>query len=537
MMRMKKAYSLSLLAVVLALFGEVWQLQAVRPVPKGATATKKPHKKPDALPPVVKIPAGQQYFQPTNRLPGIGLDRQSMSPAVLQFRTSNLIQSQAFSILRDPRAVAWAQTCNDSSLQALFISAAKEAGFPKGLLEGLSFVESGCDPNAKSPSGPAGIIQISKSTAKLMGLRQYSETRLRQVLAQRKLVKKARPGHPAVYKDVPARKEKYKVLVDERLDPSKAVPAAAKYLADMARRYGGVDFALWAYHSGEGRIGQVRKLIGKYRIEDATVPLVFFGNTPEWRKDLYELIGKDMEKDYGPTYYFCVRKGEELLALYRHDPNAYKTLASHYTNPINPNERALNRLWVWNMPKDMFQLNSDLAEARGKRLVTVPEWTEFFSYTLRTNGPEAIGEKDPEHRQLFLQDPPDDIGALEYVAFETRRFWEATHPKGEKDFVALEITALVRSLEYQKLLAKNPNSHTQFPTHCVGAVDISYLRLPKWEVKCLQFVIQDMGWDESLGYFLESTARKTLHFGTSPGRRDFFIRVYQEAEKSYSVRK
>jgi hypothetical protein len=96
----------------------------------------------------------------------------------------------------------------------------------------------------------------------------------------------------------------------------------------------------------------------------------------------------------------------------------------------------------------------------------------------------------------------------------------------------IEITSLVRNLAYQQLLKDNPNSYTDFPTHAIGAVDMSYLRLPEWETTCLKFVVWDIGLDEYISYFLESKARKTIHFGSSPAHSDFFISVYQEAQKS-----
>ena len=529
---MKKLRTLVALAS-LTLFVDSSTLMAVRNAHPAAKKTK-PAAKPVIAPLPAPIEPGQPYFQPSHRLLGIGLDRQTMSSSVLDARTKNAIAAQAFSILRDPRSIGWAKTCTDPKLQAIFDKAVFGVDFPKATLEGIAFVESGCDPNAKSPGGAAGIMQIIAKTAGSMGLRIGHETKTR-LIPQRKLVKRGTKTTPPVYEDLPPKTQKYQAIVDERFDPEKAIPAAARYLAGLAGRYGGVDFAVWAYHSGEGRIGSVRKLIKKYNISAATVPVVFFGNTPAWRKDLYDLIQKDEAKDFGPTYYFCVKQAGQLLGAYRLSPKLFEALARKYANSVKPDERAPNRLWVWYSPKDMYRNNNDLEVATNKNLVSVPQWPKFFSYSLRTFGAESIGEKDPEHRRLFLQDPPEVAGALEYVAFETRRFWEATHPKKEK-FIPLEVTALVRNVDYQQLLAQNPNSHTAFPTYCIGAVDISYLRLPKWEAQALQFVIQDMGWDEYLSYFLESKSRETIHFGTSPSHKDFFISIYNEA-KSYAIPK
>ena len=49
---------------------------------------------------------GAAHFVPTNRLSGVGLDREEMSELVLQRRTALMIESQTFGIMRDPQALA-----------------------------------------------------------------------------------------------------------------------------------------------------------------------------------------------------------------------------------------------------------------------------------------------------------------------------------------------------------------------------------------------------------------------------------------------
>jgi hypothetical protein len=90
-------------------------------------------------------------------------------------------------------------------------------------------------------------------------------------------------------------------------------------------------------------------------------------------------------------------------------------------------------------------------------------------------------------------------------------------PKGEK-FEPLEVTALVRALDTME---------GQLPAHCTGQVfDLAHDELPPHEKECLDFILDDMGWDGYLGFVQEMTG--IIHIGCSPSSREFFTTVYQE---------
>jgi hypothetical protein len=46
-------------------------------------------------------------------------------------------------------------------------------------------------------------------------------------------------------------------------------------------------------------------------------------------------------------------------------------------------------------------------------------------------------------------------------------------------------------------------------------------------LECLKFVLNDLGWQGSLGFVEEGM--DNMHIGSSPGARDFFTRVFEEA--------
>ncbi|MGV3722492.1 MAG: hypothetical protein ACO1SX_16420 [Actinomycetota bacterium] len=51
--------------------------------------------------------------------------------------------------------------------------------------------------------------------------------------------------------------------VDERYDPAKAIMAQSRYLVKLTRRYGGVDWALQAYHGGEAGASKTMRLFSE----------------------------------------------------------------------------------------------------------------------------------------------------------------------------------------------------------------------------------------------------------------------------------
>ncbi len=94
---------------------------------------------------------------------------------------------------------------------SLIEGAAARAGLPAPFFARLIWKESRFDPNAVSPAGAEGIAQFMPGTAALRGL-------------------------------------------DNSFDMFKAIPASAKYLAEMAAGYGNLGLAAIGYNAGEARL-------------------------------------------------------------------------------------------------------------------------------------------------------------------------------------------------------------------------------------------------------------------------------------------
>lgn len=471
--------------------------------------------------------AHSDCFTPAHQLTGIGVARSEITPELLNERVKLMMDSQTFSILRDPRAVMGAQRVENPKLAKAFAAAERQSGLPASLIKAIAYLESFGDPTAQSPTGPKGIMQVSGATAKAMGLRMIYATKHRTT-SEKKAVKNKRGK--TVIKTV-KQKTTYQILVrDERLVPERAIPAAASYLARLQQNLGGLDWAIFAYHCGPGCVANMETLTESAQgmRKPITVAQMFFGASPAYNRDLYEAIQREMERDYSPTYYFRVKRAEQLLTLYREDQPTFLELASYYRYEPDPSQRAQHRLAVWLKQNDMlFQSCDDIKRDEGKRLARIFDDPAFYGFRLNT---DTIGAFDVANREYYLQATPAAIGTLTYIAFETRRLFDAMKPKGEQ-FEPLEVTSLVRPMDSMGSAAGAAGTGpTEALAHCSGQVfDLQYDHLPAGEREALQFVLDDMGWEGYLGFVEEAPNSGSMHIGCSPSSRAFFTEVYLEA--------
>ena len=313
------------------------------------------------------------YFLPSHRISGVGVERDDLSADAVQVRTGLMIQAQTFGIMREQEAAAGARRITDSKLQAIIQAAARSSGFPAATIEAIAYLESFGDPKAESPAGPKGIMQIAEATAHDMGLSIVRATRYK--ITREKVPVKSKSRKPK-YKTV-THKEPYTVTVrDDRLVPDRAIPAAARYLAGIERKFGGEDWAIFAYHCGTGCVTAMKDLTGRARgipKDEITVPRMFFSCSPTWNRELYLAIQQQMLRDFSPTYYFRIERAAQLLALYRRDPAEFAALQQEYKNRFASGPRAPHRLAAWLGPEDLiYRTQQDIRANPGARLMRAP---------------------------------------------------------------------------------------------------------------------------------------------------------------------
>lgn len=446
-------------------------------------------------------------FEPAHRLSGIGVARAELDDELLARRTDLMIDAQTFAILRDPRATEAAQRILGTKLQKIFAEAETKSGLPASLIAAVAYLESWGDPNAQSPTGPKGIMQMVPGTARSMGLKIVYETRYKVVSEKRTF--KGKKGKLTT--KVVKRRAPYTVLVrDERLIPELAIPAAAVYLKRLEGKFGGIDWAIFAYHCGEGCVGSMRNLVEQmHDIKPPyTVPKMFFQSSPVYNREVYQAVQREMQRDWSPTYYFRIRCAQKLLNLYKEDPGEFKRLAAEYRYEPNPQQRAPHRLAVWLRATDLIYQSPEDITHDEQNLVSVPDSPDRFGFRIR---------RDDE---LVFRATPSAIGTLLYVSYETRRLFQAMKPR--EAWVPLEVTSLVRPASSGRL----PES----VAHASGQVfDLDYRNLPLAEREALDFVLEDMGSEGYVGFIQEAPGSGTLHIGCAPSMRDFFNAVYEEA--------
>jgi hypothetical protein len=159
----------------------------------------------------------------------------------------------------------------------------------------------------------------------------------------------------------------------------------------------------------------------------------------------------------------------------------------------------------------VFHSGDDIRAALGQKLVKALNRPGYLGYAVKL----------PADSDYLSEASPSAIGTLAYIAFETRRLYEETGAKGP--FRPLEVTALVEPEDYARQKGK-----PEALAHCSGHVfDIDYSALPPAELECLRFVLSDLGWEGYLGFVEDGM--DSLHIGCSPGAREFFTQVFQEA--------
>jgi soluble lytic murein transglycosylase-like protein len=156
---------------------------------------------------------------------GASTDAKTDSPAVTVADTASL---RAVS----PKFVTlFAQSKNYRAVSPLLREASRMHGVDYSLLKAVIATESGFNPNAVSPKGAVGLMQLIPPTAQRYGVTA----------------------------------SKGSTIAKKLTDPGTNIRAGARYLADLIRMFPGrLDLALAAYNAGEGAVQRAGNRIPNY---------------------------------------------------------------------------------------------------------------------------------------------------------------------------------------------------------------------------------------------------------------------------------
>jgi hypothetical protein len=448
---------------------------------------------------------------------GLGADRSSLSREQIAARSTHLEASTNFSLLRFPEALRAPARIFSPDIWGHIESAARAHDLDPMVLAGMIFIESYGDPQAKSPTGPAGIAQMTKGSAKEMGLSTGKKVRVgTKAVTKTRWVgtgKNRRKVRQTVQQPV------YKTI-DERYVPERAIWAMAKRVSNRRAWLGGnIDFAIAEYHMGAGRMAKllsayfgrtvrVSDVPAQMRSTDLSYPELYWTNTPYFRPQVYEALDALNRVDYSPTYYFRVRQAMRLLEVYRQSPDAYAELASGYQGRFGWSVLPSAQWTFVNEPLSgalpEAPVAGELHQDPDERFVLLPDIASHF-------GVRAANEMSAER---------STIGSALFLAHHLKRL------QGDR-YTGFAITRMLAH-------GNEREDDESFPLHGLGwAFDVPSTGLSKADQRDLKFILTDFRQAGLLAYIEDgpSTSRRadaqpTFHVVRHPEHAARFEQFY-----------
>jgi hypothetical protein len=451
--------------------------------------------------------------QTINVLDGLGRDRRDLSPQQIDARTERLELSTTFSLLRSPDALKAPARIFKADIWQAVERAARANDIDPMVLAGMIFVESYGDPLAKSPTGPAGIAQLTRSSARELGLSVGKRVRVGSRAVTKTSVVGKGKNRRRVVRTV--RQPVYKTI-DERYVPERAISAMARRLNNRRAWLGGrLDFAIAEYHMGAGRMA---RLLSSYmgrpisvagvrdEMADAEVsyPAVFWTNTPYFRPAVYSLLQTLNGVDFSPTYYFRVKRAAQLLRLYRESPGEYAQLAVRLQGsggqPPSLQRSFLNQ--TGSRPvRSAYEAQLEL----GDRFVLLPEAALAVGVKGRSQPSGSLAQMAAER---------STIGAVLFVARQLRLLQGDSYS----------------GFEIDRMLAHETEDEAAQRLHGLGwAFDIPTASLSAATQRDLRFVLTDLRQAGLLTYTEEDGRLPTLHVVRHPDHAGMFEQFYWDA--------
>src|SRR5918992_2526766 len=109
---------------------------------------------------------------------GLGAERAHLSTEQIDLRSRQLEETSTFALLRFPEAQRAPARIFGAEIWRSIELAARAHDLDPMVLAGMIFIESYGDRYAKSPTGPAGIAQLTKASAREQGLATARRVRI-----------------------------------------------------------------------------------------------------------------------------------------------------------------------------------------------------------------------------------------------------------------------------------------------------------------------------------------------------------------------
>lgn len=436
----------------------------------------------------------------------LGADRSSLSAEQIAARSQRLEESTTFSLLRFPDALRAPGRIFAPQIWRHIESAAREYDLDPMVLAGMIFVESYGDPQAKSPTGPAGIAQMTRASARELGLTTGRKIRIGSKPVQKTRWVGTGKNRRKVVQTV--QQPVYRIL-DERYVPERAIAAMARRLSNRRSWLGGrVDFAIAEYHMGAGRMTallsayfgrtlKVSDVPAEMQQTELSYPELYWTNTPYFRPAVYQALDNLTRVDFSPTYYFRVQQAMRLLETYRRSPEAYSQMASAYQGRFG---WAVLPSWQWSFVREPIDATLAAATSSGSgldRFVSMPDIASVFG--VRGAASAMSAERST-------------IGSALFVAHQLKRLQGARYAG----------FAITRMLAHGDEIEEDES----FPLHGLGwAFDVPSSGLSKVDQRDLKFILTDLRQAGLLAY-VEDGRQPTFHVVRHPDHAQRFEQFY-----------
>ncbi len=318
----------------------------------------------------------QEFFLPAEMKmefsTAIGLDRNLLAknPDKMEERKKLLVESHEFAFYAKVKdRLAGMKRCASPEYTKYFKEAGEINDFPWKIGRAVAVLESNCNPFAVSPAGPRGLMQITRLTGQ----------EIRNHFGWRK---------------------------DFRYDPRLSVIGGMYYLKQGRDAYG-PGFETWYYHSGPSRMNHLFAVASAFGIRK-NVDEMYFLNSPNYNRGMYEEIKMLMGVDFSPTYPSRTSYAYEQMELLEQDPEVVAEKAAYYSKSQGENEDSLyeNRVAVW----------KDFTPFKGNRLLKM---------VVKTSTTQATEDFVSKYKNSNAA-----MGTFYLIYYKARELYESKNGKG-----------------------------------------------------------------------------------------------------------